>query len=199
MGDDGIGIPLMMGGCGESSYFRNSTYQERSPSKFDISPKDSNVIRIADLGCSVGPNTFYVVQSIIDAMCSTPSISQLAPAVPEFQVFFNDQMGNDFNMLFNSLPLLDCRYFVAGVPGSFYERIFPGASIHFFNSALALHWLSKAPVGAIPLEAPVTMTMGTCTPRDTSVCACSTVETALMPILLGFLQSCIHKIKTYMP
>ncbi|XP_031489742.1 loganic acid O-methyltransferase-like [Nymphaea colorata] len=158
MGNDGI--PPMMGGCGENSYFRNSTHQRQMyegikefvrnavQANFDISPRDSKVIRIADLGCSVGPNTFYAVQSIIDAMCSTPSISQLAPAVPEFQVFFNDQIGNDFNMLFNSLRLLECRYFVAGVPGSFYERIFPTASIHFFNSAVALHWLSKAPVGA---------------------------------------------------
>ncbi|KAF3795173.1 hypothetical protein EJ110_NYTH05830 [Nymphaea thermarum] len=60
---------------------------------FDISPKDSNVIWIAEVGYSVGPNTFYVVQSIIDAMCSTLSISQLAPAIPQFQVYFNDQIG----------------------------------------------------------------------------------------------------------
>lgn len=64
--------------------------------------------------------------------------------MPQFQVFFNDQASNDFNTLFISLPK-DRQYFAAGVPGSFYGRLFPESSIHFAYSATSIHWLSKVP------------------------------------------------------
>ena len=34
-------------------------------------------------------------------------------------------------------------YFVAGVPGSFYGRLFPRNSLHFAHSSYCLMWLSQ--------------------------------------------------------
>ncbi|GMJ10375.1 hypothetical protein HRI_004706700 [Hibiscus trionum] len=66
--------------------------------------------------------------------------------------------SNDFNTLFQLLPPLvknggsrteEClasnghwSYFAAGVPGSFYRRLFSSRSIYVFHSTFSLHWLS---------------------------------------------------------
>lgn len=99
----------------------------------------SNTIRVADLGCATGPNTFCTMQYIIAAMKSN-----LKSGSPNFQVFFNDQISNDFNALFVSLPP-ERDYFAAAAPGSFHGRLFPEASLHLVHSAYAIHWLSAAP------------------------------------------------------
>lgn len=103
--------------------------------------------KIADLGCSVGPNTLLAVQNIIEAVelefQRTTNLHQ-KPSALEFQVFLNDHSDNDFNTLFKSLPHAR-KYFAAGVPGSFHSRLFPRSSIHFVHTSNALHWLSKVP------------------------------------------------------
>ncbi|XP_068638664.1 loganic acid O-methyltransferase-like [Aristolochia californica] len=122
--------------------------QDGIAKEFEIGqyPCVRNSVVIADLGCSVGPNTFLVVQAIIDALRLKykSSISLFSSDMPEFLVFFNDQVANDFNTLFQSLPSED-RYFAAGIPGSFYHRLFPKASIHFVHSSYANQWLSQVP------------------------------------------------------
>ena len=83
-----------------------------------ISPcSDSSNIctfRIADFGCSVGPNTFLAMEKIIEAV-EQKYHAQFQNSPPlEFQVFFNDVTANDFNTLFKTLPsyqntlLLEC-------------------------------------------------------------------------------------------
>ncbi|CAI9102610.1 OLC1v1000907C1 [Oldenlandia corymbosa var. corymbosa] len=143
---------VMKAGDGPNSYFRNSKIQGNAIDQtksllidgiIDLLElqKDLKVFSIADLGCSVGPNTFKSVDAIIDAVkhkCGTED------SVPEFHVFFNDLVGNDFNTLFNALPH-DRQYMVAGVPGSFHGRLFPKSSINLMNSSAAVHWLSKVP------------------------------------------------------
>ncbi|OWM90732.1 hypothetical protein CDL15_Pgr021037 [Punica granatum] len=105
--------------------------------RFSSGPRAS--FRITDLGCSVGPNTFIVVQNIIEAVRS-----KYGSQVPDFQVFFNDHTANDFNTLFTSLPP-ERNYYAAGVPGSFHGRLFPKSSLHFVHSSCALQWLSMVP------------------------------------------------------
>ncbi|KAK2998654.1 hypothetical protein RJ639_023289 [Escallonia herrerae] len=46
--------------------------------------------------------------------------------------------------LFASFPP-NKRYFAVGVPGSFFNRIFPASSLHFVHSSYSLQWLSKVP------------------------------------------------------
>lgn len=106
---------------------------------------NSNTIIIADLGCATGPNTYRTMESAIKSIRQKHQTqSPNSPTNLEFQVFFNDQVMNDFNTLFVSLPE-DRDYFAAGVPGSFYGRLFPKSCVHFVHSSFALHWLSKLP------------------------------------------------------
>ncbi|KAF4346294.1 hypothetical protein F8388_026305, partial [Cannabis sativa] len=65
-------------------------------------------LRIADLGCSSGPNTLTAVSNIFDIIeASSQSFNINSPT---FQVFLNDLPGNDFNAVFRSLS-------------SFYEKL----------------------------------------------------------------------------
>ncbi|XVF82081.1 hypothetical protein PTKIN_Ptkin16aG0015300 [Pterospermum kingtungense] len=107
--------------------------------------------RIADLGCSCGPNTILATQNIVEAVELKFQTRGLTS--PEFHVFFNDQVSNDFNSLFASLPA-GRKYYAAGVPGSFHDRLFPTASLHFVFSSCALDWLSNVPKGVVDKAGP---------------------------------------------
>ncbi|GMH17491.1 hypothetical protein Nepgr_019332 [Nepenthes gracilis] len=107
---------------------------------------------IADLGCSSGPNALIPASEIIDTVHG--QCQKLGRRSPEFMVFLNDLPGNDFNDIFTSLQPdffskrredEQCR--VAGVPGSFYGRLFLSRSLHFVHSSSSLHWLSQIPSG----------------------------------------------------
>ncbi|KAI9074783.1 hypothetical protein K1719_043260 [Acacia pycnantha] len=149
----------MNGGQGKYSYAQNSNYQrltadvtkqiirEAILEMLDLETllhDSSNVIHIADLGCSVGPNTFFIVQNFIDTLNLKSQSQGHGFDSLEFQVFFNDHVCNDFNTLFKSLPE-DKQYYAAAVPSSFHGRLFPESSIHVFNSTYALNWLSRVP------------------------------------------------------
>lgn len=109
-----------------------------------LSATSSSSFRIADLGCSVGPNTFIAMENVIEAVKHKYQSQGLTSQIPEFQVFFNDQDSNDFNTLLRSLPHKS-PYFAAGVAGSFHARLFPKSSLHFIHASHALHWLSLVP------------------------------------------------------
>ncbi|KAK8545102.1 hypothetical protein V6N13_066410 [Hibiscus sabdariffa] len=109
-------------------------------------------MKVADLGCALGPNAFFPTNEILDTI--TRISQQSHRELPELQVFLNDLPQNDFNTVFRSVPdfkkdMGDLRgpCFIAGVPGSFYERIFPSRSMHFIHSSTSLQWLSKVPKG----------------------------------------------------
>ena len=106
----------------------------------------SNSFRIADFGCSTGPNTFIAIDIIIQAVLKTyqTKFHDTSLPLPEFHVYFSDHICNDFNILFTNLPK-DRNYFAAAAPGSFHDRLFPKASLNFAYSSHALQWLSKAP------------------------------------------------------
>ncbi|XP_030521898.2 loganic acid O-methyltransferase-like [Rhodamnia argentea] len=147
----------MVGGEGPHSYSRNSSgqrividmalklIQEAVDEHLEIKAfSSSGAFLITDLGCSAGPNTFYAVSSILQAVEQKCQSLGLESQILEFQIFFSDHVGNDFNTLFRSLPP-DRRYYAAGVPGSFYGRLFPKSCLHFVHSSFALHWLSGVP------------------------------------------------------
>nr|XP_023889037.1 probable S-adenosylmethionine-dependent methyltransferase At5g38780 [Quercus suber] len=148
----------MNGGLGPNSYAQNSSFQrgvvevakekinEAVANHFDNNTLSGslNPICVADLGCSTGPNTFVSIQNIIEAIELKYISKGENTETPKFMVFFNDQFSNDFNTLFISLPP-NRQYFAAGVPGSFYGRLFPKASLHFIHSSYALQWLSNVP------------------------------------------------------
>ncbi|KAG9449045.1 hypothetical protein H6P81_009010 [Aristolochia fimbriata] len=147
----------MIGGNGPNSYAMNSSNQRDGGLMAcavvkEVILKDSglgrlssgNPFRIADLGCSVGPNTFDAVDAVIEAVKLKLVNDDDAP--PEFQVFLNDLPSNDFNTLLRSPRLMEgCGYFAAAVPGSCHGRLFPKSSLHLVHSFYALQWLSHVP------------------------------------------------------
>ncbi|KAF9611335.1 hypothetical protein IFM89_030124 [Coptis chinensis] len=149
----------MNGGDGRYSYVKNFTFQRGVNTTKDSINKviaesleiesfsASNSFTMAELGCSTGPNTFEALQNILEAVqLKFQQFQSLVVSVPEFEfkVYFNDHVDNDFNTLFKSIPL-DKSYLVAGVPGSFFGRLFPKASLQFMYSSYSLHWLSTVP------------------------------------------------------
>lgn len=109
-----------------------------------FSPRPSALV-IADLGCSSGPNTFFAVSELIKTVENLRrKMGHDDP--PVYQVFLNDLPGNDFNAVFRALPSSQdnqAQCFFAGVPGSFYGRLFPSKTLHFVHSSYSLHWLSQ--------------------------------------------------------
>ncbi|KAH7852821.1 hypothetical protein Vadar_029646 [Vaccinium darrowii] len=157
----------MNGGTGEASYASNSLVQKkvitmtkpiREQAIVDLynSSNKPTTLCIADLGCSSGPNTLIVVSQLMETVHLT--CKKQAHQTPEFQVYLNDLPGNDFNIIFKSLPSFRKEMkkhmglgfgpcFVTGVPGSFYDRLFPAKSLHFVHSSYSLMWLSQVPAG----------------------------------------------------
>ncbi|XP_027354790.1 probable caffeine synthase 4 [Abrus precatorius] len=154
------------GGVGETSYANNSSFQSKVISKVRPILEESittvccnsipSCFKVADLGCSSGPNALQVAYDVIDIVDNVSR--SLDRELPTFQIFLNDQFRNDFNNIFESLPYFYERLrqekgerfsscFVNATPGSFYGRLFPTDSMHLFNSSTSLHWLSQAPKG----------------------------------------------------
>ncbi|KAL4327162.1 hypothetical protein AHAS_Ahas13G0072500 [Arachis hypogaea] len=151
-------------GMGDNSYANNSIIQNKVMRKAKPIVEESIVrlytiipircFKVADLGCSSGPNALQLVSNVIDIVDCSSSNLNLKP--PVFQFFLNDLFGNDFNSIFKSLPQFlesleenkghkfdPC--FINATPGTFYRRLFPNDSLHFVHSSFSLHWLSQAP------------------------------------------------------
>ncbi|KAK4423498.1 Loganic acid O-methyltransferase [Sesamum alatum] len=155
---------VMNGGEGPNSYAQNSSYQkgvvdvakpiieEEISKKLDIK-HFSSTFRIADFGCSTGHNAFAAMQIITEAIKRKLETDGKVLQIPDFQVFFNDKITNDFNTLFGSLPP-ERLYHVAGVAGSFHGRMLPRASLHFAYSCFSLHWLSEVPKAVLDNTSP---------------------------------------------
>lgn len=150
----------MEGGQGEASYMNNSQVQSRNfqmmlhvlketLDRVQLPRRPERLLTAADLGCSCGQNTLVVADVIVQHM--TESYLARGHAAPEFCFYFSDLPSNDFNTLFHLLPDYTGagdgtgrrRYFGAGVPGSFHDRLFPERFIKVFTSTFSLHWLSQ--------------------------------------------------------
>ncbi|KAK8681419.1 hypothetical protein V6N13_053823 [Hibiscus sabdariffa] len=157
-------VPRMNGIDQEFSYANNSAFQKAVISKLTQIIEESvtdmfkemrpSCIKVADLGCSSGSNTFHTISQVIHTIHGICKRQQ--SELPEFEVLLNDLPENDFNSVFKSVPDFIERLkkekgevgcYVGGVAGSFYERLFPTRSLHFVHSSYALHWLTKPPVG----------------------------------------------------
>ncbi|PHU09065.1 hypothetical protein BC332_20925 [Capsicum chinense] len=109
----------------------------------------SNILHIADFGCSIGPNTFIAMQHVVQVLKEKYHNNNIL----EFQVFFNNHVTNDFNTLFRSVPI-DRSYYAFGVPGTFHGRLVLSRSIHFAHCSTAIHWLSKCPEELLDEKSP---------------------------------------------
>ncbi|KAL3507382.1 hypothetical protein ACH5RR_032764 [Cinchona calisaya] len=159
-----IEVLRMNGGIGDTSYANNSLVQQkvilmtRPITEAAIADLYSSLfpkrICIADLGCSSGPNTFLAVSELIKAV--DKKRKTFGHKSPEYHIYLNDLPSNDFNTIFKSVPRFQenlkkqmesgfgpCLF--AGVPGSFYQRLFPTKSLHFIHSSYSLQWLSQVP------------------------------------------------------
>ncbi|KAI3866769.1 hypothetical protein MKX03_000864 [Papaver bracteatum] len=166
-------------GISEISYSSNSSVQKKAMyktkpvveeavldvlSKFHsstatISATEKNQsICVAELGCSSGPTALLVISNLLDTIYNKYRESTMV--MPEILVFLNDLPENDFNTLFKYLKsfcdeLKNTKgdgfgpYFVAGMPGTFYGRLFPSNSVHFVHSSYSLHWLSQVTSTAV--------------------------------------------------
>lgn len=150
----------MQGGDDDVSYAKNSfgpaaalasskTMLTSAIDSIKLTKGGSSLIKIADLGCAVGDNTFSTVDTVIEALSRKVTVSdgKSDQPEPELEVFFSDLPSNDFNTLFRSLEdkvnSSSHKYFAAGVPGSFYGRLFPKGELHVVVTTSALQWLSQ--------------------------------------------------------
>ncbi|WCJ37366.1 S-adenosyl-L-methionine:benzoic acid/salicylic acid carboxyl methyltransferase 1 [Euphorbia peplus] len=159
----------MSGGQGVNSYYMNSLYQkqlilntrhilEESISELLVTmPLD--VLKMAEMGCSSGPNALLPLWEIIQTIDSTCSTSNWK--IPDLQVYLNDLPRNDFNTVFRALvpnffeklekekgdKFKSC--FIGAMPGDFYGRLFPENSLNFVHCSCSLEWLSQVPDGLV--------------------------------------------------
>ncbi|XP_071930164.1 probable caffeine synthase MTL2 isoform X2 [Coffea arabica] len=160
----------MSGGEGDTSYAKNSSYQKLVLTKVKPVleqciqellrtnlPYDEKCIRVADLGCSSGPNTLLTVSDIIQSIDKVSQEMDNEFALPTIQVFLNDLFENDFNTVIKSLPSFyrklekenGSKIGSCLIADSFYGRLFPEQSVHFLHSSYSLHWLSQVPSGLV--------------------------------------------------
>ncbi|KAM2903235.1 hypothetical protein COP2_003068 [Malus domestica] len=139
----------MNGGIGKTSYATNSLLQRAMISmvkpivKASIEQLCSTLfsycLKIADLGCSSGPNTLLAVSDITHNIHATFQKLNLFRSLPGF-----------YKKLEKEQKLGPC--FITAIPDSFYGRLFPNNSLYFVLSNYALMWISEAPKGLMTKE-----------------------------------------------
>ncbi|KAG6592061.1 Indole-3-acetate O-methyltransferase 1, partial [Cucurbita argyrosperma subsp. sororia] len=207
----------MKGGKGEASYANNSQAQaQHARSVLHLLKETLDGVHlnspelpfvVVDLGCSCGSNTIYIIDVIIKHIVKR--FEALAVDPPEFSAFFSDLPGNDFNTLFQLLPPLatyggsmeEClaadnhrSYFAAGVPGSFYRRLFPARSIDVFHSAFSLHWLSQVPESVVDVRS-TAYNRGRVSIHGANEAAAAAYRKQFQTDLAGFLWARAHELK----
>ncbi|XP_010486810.1 PREDICTED: salicylate/benzoate carboxyl methyltransferase-like [Camelina sativa] len=150
----------MSGGDGANSYSANSRLQRRvlsmaqpvlvkNTKEMMMNLDFPTYIKVAELGCSSGQNTFVAISEIINTINLLCQHVNKNP--PEIDCCLNDLPENDFNTTFKFVPFFNKEMtnkapcFIYGAPGSFYSRLFSRNSLHFVHSSYALHFLSKVP------------------------------------------------------
>ncbi|KAH0881110.1 hypothetical protein HID58_068504 [Brassica napus] len=140
----------MSGGVGANSYSANSLLQsfingQTSLEEMMMNLNFPNYIKVAELGCSSGQNTFLAISEIINTINVLCQNSNQNP--PEIDCCLNDLPENDFNT-FKFVPFFNKEIMMTNQASCFvpfYSRLFSRNSLHFIHSSYALHWLSKVP------------------------------------------------------
>jgi hypothetical protein len=109
-------------------------------------PTTGHTFVVADYGAAQGRNSLKPMRSAIDVIrARTPE------AVP-IAVVHTDIPGNDFSALFELVETSDASYlpetvnvFSYAAGQSFYRQLFPPCQVSLGWSAIAVHWLSRAP------------------------------------------------------
>jgi hypothetical protein len=123
---------------------------------------DASVALIADFGAAGGRNELEPMATAISGLRERGVVAPIA-------VVHTDIPSNDFTTLFDTIEGSPHTYlgppdvFAFAAGRSFYERIFPAASVALGWSAIAMHWLSKVPM---PIEGHVYCTFATGAARD---------------------------------
>lgn len=154
-------------GDGELSYSQNSFVQKgaslmgqpmlESAIQSIISEVKSlsKLIKVADMGCGVGPVPLALISLVIENVrrsCKKLNDDDVEEQ-REIIVFLNDLNSNDFRLLFRELLNMEVlkredgvpSCFLMATPGSYYGRLFPRNTLHFVHANYTLHWLSQAP------------------------------------------------------
>uniref|UniRef100_A0A803MRS3 Uncharacterized protein n=1 Tax=Chenopodium quinoa TaxID=63459 RepID=A0A803MRS3_CHEQI len=97
-----------------------------------------------------------MVIEIMQRKCKESKHDSEVHQQPKLHMYMNDLPSNDFSLLFKDLLNLEVLKrkdegepvcFLMGVPGSYYDVLFPHNTLHFVHSNYTLHWLSKIPPG----------------------------------------------------
>ncbi|PAN25138.1 hypothetical protein PAHAL_4G278400 [Panicum hallii] len=136
----------MVNGVGETSYVNNSMDQqkalvetkpvlEKAVAEVCSAVLPRNLV-VCDLGCGSGRNTLIFLSEVINATRGHPAtISTI------FQSFEQLKNSTAADHKGERLP----PFYITGVPGSYYTRLFPFQSVHLFHSSFSLHWHSQFP------------------------------------------------------
>jgi SAM dependent carboxyl methyltransferase len=141
---------------GHGAYNRNSRVQagvlspalamlEAAAGKLTL-PQEQQLIVIADYGSSQGHNSLIPMQAAINVLRTRIGSNR------EISVVHTDLPENDFTTLFQTLITSPESYlrndgavFASAIGRSYYEQIFPTASVSLGWSSWAVQWLSRTP------------------------------------------------------
>jgi hypothetical protein len=109
--------------------------------------------RIADLGCAQGHNSMPPMRAAVTALRSRDRDDSDHPDHPvDIDVVHTDLPDNDWATFFHNVDHDPASYardstgtYPSVVGRSFYERLFPGASLSLAWTSSTLHWLSRSP------------------------------------------------------
>lgn len=109
-------------------------------------PAAGGAFVVADYGAAQGRNSLEPMRAVINVVrARTPEPVPIA-------VVHTDIPGNDFSALFELVETSDASYLTGTVNvfsyaagQSFYRQLFPPGQVSLGWSAIAVHWLSKAP------------------------------------------------------
>ena len=93
---------------------------------------------VADLGVAAGANAVSVARLVISEFMGRRPGEAISYA-------FEDLPLNDWTVLAQTVSAAELPCFTSFVPRSFYEPLFPPASLSLSLSFITLHWLSEAP------------------------------------------------------